>query len=122
MNEQVRVDTRGVSVPERIVDPLDVLLDGHRVWSFNPERDGKLTSEGRTVAWHPALKPYLRGVARVVVRPHVGEQVLFDEEVGFGSVDRSGQRHRRGGLPARGRQGRPDAARLLRHRRRHQRR
>ena len=85
MNEQVRVDTRGVTVPKRIVDPLDVLLDGHRVWSFNPERDGTVTAAGRTVAWHPALKPYLRGVARVVVRPHVGEEVLFDEEIGFGS-------------------------------------
>ena len=85
MNEQVRVDTRGVTVPTSIRDPLDVLLDGHRVWSFNPGRDGTVTPEGRTVAWHPALKPYLRGIARVVVRPHVGEKVLFDDEIGFGS-------------------------------------
>ena len=79
------MDTRGVTVPKRIVDPLDVLLDGHRVWSFNPERDGTATPAGRMVKRHAALRPYLRGVARVVVRPHVGEQVLFDDEIGFGS-------------------------------------
>ncbi len=80
------MDERGVALPPDIVDPLDVLFDGHRVWSFNPGRDGTPTPEGLSVAWHPALRPYLRGVARVVVRPHVAERVLFDDEVRFGST------------------------------------
>ena len=84
MNGSVRVDKRGVKLPEGVVDPLDVLVEGHRVWSFNPTRDGTRQAGTVTVPWHPALRPYLDGVGQVVVRRHVGEEVLFDAEVRFG--------------------------------------
>jgi hypothetical protein len=85
VNEQVRVDDRGVNLPLAVVDPLDVLLEGHRVWSFNPDRDGKATAADRFVPWHPALRRFLDGAAHVVVRTHVGERSLFDGEVSFGT-------------------------------------
>jgi hypothetical protein len=89
VNEQARVDRQGVTLPRDVDDPLDVLLDGHRVWSFNPARDSEDAADGRLVPWHPALRPFLRGVARVVVRPHVGGEALYDDEVRFGgSTDR----------------------------------
>ena len=85
MNEQVRVNDRGVNLPLAVVDPLDVLLEGHRVWSFSPDRDGKATAADRFVPWHPALRRFLDGAAHVVVRTHVGERSLFDGEVSFGT-------------------------------------
>ncbi|RYP83433.1 class I SAM-dependent methyltransferase [Nocardioides guangzhouensis] len=78
-----------MTLPSGIDDPLDVLVEGHRVWSFNPGRDGAPEGDGLRVPWHPALRSYLRGAGHVVVRRHVGEEVLFDAEVAFGkSADR----------------------------------
>ena len=89
MTDKVDVDGRGVLLPAGIDDPLDVLVEGHRVWSFSPGRDGAVKGGNVRVPWHPALRRYLHGVGHVVVRRHVGEEVLFDAEVGFDeSTDR----------------------------------
>ena len=36
----IKVDLEGIVVPATMSGAIDVLLDGQRVWSFNPDRDG----------------------------------------------------------------------------------
>jgi SAM-dependent methyltransferase len=77
------VDGDGVRVPENVSGVLDVLIEGERVWSFDPVRD----RDGRgVVAWPPVLQPYLHGSARIVVRGHADgpdDPPLLDVEHAF---------------------------------------
>lgn len=86
----VRVDDEGVwaSGPDEGV--YDVLFDGRRIWSFWFLRDSKPTDDpdsDRLARWPRTLLPYLNGHARITVREHVGEVVVFDEQVRFGDGD-----------------------------------
>lgn len=76
----VRLRVRGQAV-------LDVLFEGHRVWSFHPARDSKPDGPAYLAAWPRALRPFLNGAAAVSVVEHVSRRVLFDDTVMFGDGD-----------------------------------
>jgi len=82
---RVRVDDDGMHFPSGTPGEgaLDLLIAGHRVWSFVVDAGGTRTSRSRTVPWPAALRVRLRGRAQVVVRRREGA-VLFDGPVGFG--------------------------------------
>ncbi len=84
----IRVDDAGMHFPANTpgAGALDLLVGGHRVWSFALESDGTRTPSGWVVRWPPRLRVRLRGRAPVVVRRHEG-LVLFDQPVGFGGSD-----------------------------------
>ncbi|QWZ08558.1 methyltransferase domain-containing protein [Nocardioides panacis] len=85
MARGIDVDTRGLVVPGSCSGAIDVLLDGQRVWSFNPDRDGRAGSEDtREVAWPKALVQHLEGVADVELVDHVSRDVLHTQTVRFG--------------------------------------
>jgi hypothetical protein len=66
--------------------PLDVLLDGRRVWTFWTRRDTeRVLGPLRRVEWPGPLRRHLNGSARVVVRDTVSEEDFFDTELLFGS-------------------------------------
>lgn len=66
-------------------EPLDVLLDGQRVWSFWTGRDtDTMLSLSRQVEWPRPLKRFLDGRTLLTVRTHVGGTVLFEREMRFG--------------------------------------
>ncbi|WP_460853466.1 methyltransferase domain-containing protein [Nocardioides montaniterrae] len=62
---------------------MDVLLDGQRVWSFNPAREGTPAGRGIKVPWPKALVPYLTGTAEVCLVEHSTGEVLHRQEVAF---------------------------------------
>ncbi|HET8605106.1 MAG TPA: LicD family protein [Marmoricola sp.] len=67
----------------------DVLLNGHAVWSVQPERDADGAAGHRALAWPKALRRHLRGRARVAVRDHLTGEVLAESEHVFaGAADR----------------------------------
>ncbi len=67
-------------------DPaLDVLVGGHRVWSFHPRRDAEEGAHGALVRWPPALAERLDGSAEVQVVPHDGGPPLFEGTIAFGT-------------------------------------
>lgn len=84
----LRVDDTGIVLwgfGDRVVD---VLFDGRRVWSFWLVRDTERDLPGRrTTSWPGQLRRFLDGRTVVTLREHVGERVLFEEEVAFGSSD-----------------------------------
>lgn len=85
----VAVSTAGIEVGRTLTVPVDVLFDGHRVWSTTPARDAVVTPSGSAaVPWPRALRPFLTGPTRVVLREHNSGQVLFDAEVAFGAGER----------------------------------
>lgn len=99
MPGEIDVTMEGLVVPSTLKGAVDVLLDGQRVWSFNPERDGKPhDQDGRTsVSWPKALTRHLDGVADVELVDHVSRAVLHTQSVRLGSsseriavVDREG--------------------------------
>src|ERR1700759_4199030 len=66
-------------------EPLDVLLDGQRVWSFWTGRDtDTMLSLSRQVEWARPLKRFPDGRTLLPVRTHVGGTVLFEREMRFG--------------------------------------
>lgn len=81
----VRVDDVGMHFPSTTpgAGALDLLVGGHRVWSFVLESAGTRTRGGWWVAWPTPLQVRLRGRAPVVVRRGDG-LVLFSEPVAFG--------------------------------------
>ena len=82
------VTRRGITIPTGATpEPVDVLLDDHWVWSFNPDRDGKVRHAGLDVAWPDRLVPFLVGRSQVVLVSHTSRRVLFDREVEFTSAD-----------------------------------
>ena len=85
MARGIDVDTRGLVVPGSCSGAIDVLLDGQRVWSFNPDRDGRAGADDtREVAWPKALVHHLEGVADVELVDHVSRAVLHTQTVRFG--------------------------------------
>lgn len=80
----VVVDASGVTLPGSFDEPIDLVLNGHRAWSFNPAQDGVPRGSGTYVAWPAALRHRLRGVAAVSVVPHRdGALPLLQETVEF---------------------------------------
>lgn len=90
MSGAIDVSTQGVVVPSTVKGAVDVLLDHQRVWSFNPDRDGRRSSgQASKVAWPKALTHYLQGIADVELVNHVSGEVLHTQTVRFGeSADR----------------------------------
>jgi SAM-dependent methyltransferase len=66
---------------------VDVMFDGQRVWSFNPDRDGVPRIDGVGVSWPKALERHLRGVTDVELVAHVDGAVLHHQEVRFDDSD-----------------------------------
>jgi hypothetical protein len=82
----VEVSPAGVEMDSTLAVPVDVLFDDHPVWSFNPARDvvPRPRSPVGLAAWPKALRPFLRGTTRVVVRDHNSGESFFDRTVTFG--------------------------------------
>jgi SAM-dependent methyltransferase len=81
----IDASSSGLLVPSSVSGPVDVVLDGQRVWSFNPARDAR-HSGGRTVTvpWPRALRQHLDGVADLELVDHVSKEVLHSQTVTFG--------------------------------------
>jgi SAM-dependent methyltransferase len=78
------VDDEGIHLPDAPDEPVDLVLGGHRLWSFNPARDGQKSGRGVVVSWPGPIAERLEGTAHVVVVPHASEVPVFDGEVVFG--------------------------------------
>jgi SAM-dependent methyltransferase len=78
------VSVAGIAFASAPDTAVDVLIGGHRAWSFQPRRDGTGTGRARFVAWHDRLRPFLDGRAHVVVREHVSGRILADTYLQFG--------------------------------------
>ncbi len=85
MTRGIDVNTRGLVVPASLTGSIDVLLDGQRVWSFNPDRDGTGSDGHRTVTWPKVLQRHLDGLAEVSLVDHVSRDVLHTQTVRFGT-------------------------------------
>lgn len=75
---RLRLDDRRVWLPAS-VEPgatYDVVINDQHVWSVQPARDATGPVGHQRVEWPKALRRYLRGRADVVLREHVGGQVL----------------------------------------------
>jgi SAM-dependent methyltransferase len=80
----VQVDDDGLHVSSVEGARLNVFLDGRRVWSCVPDRDGQGPRGDRLVPWPRQMVPFLDGVAVVDVEDMVsGTRVSL--EVSFGS-------------------------------------
>jgi hypothetical protein len=81
----IDVSSSGLDVPPTLEGAIDVQLDGQRVWSFNPDRDGRPAAGGRRrVSWPKALQRHLDGVAVVELLDHVSREVVHTQTVQFG--------------------------------------
>jgi SAM-dependent methyltransferase len=82
----IDVGARGLVVPASVSGAVDVLFDGQRVWSFNPDRDGTqlVGGSGVRVPWPKALARHLDGAADVELVDHVSRDVLHRQRVAFG--------------------------------------
>jgi hypothetical protein len=87
----VHLDERGIritgSLGGALDDPLDLRLDGHRVWSFRPSRDGIRLGRSLLVPWPTALAELLDGRADVDVVPHRGGDPVFTGSFLFGASE-----------------------------------
>ncbi|KRA38072.1 MULTISPECIES: class I SAM-dependent methyltransferase [unclassified Nocardioides] len=83
------VDPTGVTLAARGEDRVvDVLFDDRRIWSFWMSRDTvRLPNGQRQAAWPDRMRRFLDGRARITVRDHVSDQVLFDDERAFGASE-----------------------------------
>jgi SAM-dependent methyltransferase len=84
-SSNVSVTDAGISAQSRDEVIVDVLFDDRRIWSFWLHRDGVPADGGLLVAWPRSLRDFLNGTARITLRVHSSEDVLFDEEVTLGS-------------------------------------
>ena len=82
---RMRVSNAGIEATSADEVIVDVLFDDRRIWSFWLHRDGAPTEDGHLVAWPGTLRDFLHGTARITLRVHGSEEVLFDEEVTLGS-------------------------------------
>ncbi len=84
-----RLDHRGILLVALEDRPLDVCVDGRRVWTFWTLRDthrvGPLPGPVRRVEWPKPLARHLDGRARITVRDSASPVVLLDREVTLGS-------------------------------------
>jgi SAM-dependent methyltransferase len=83
----VHVDEAGVRAASDTEVVLDVLFDGRRIWSFHLHRDGTATDGEHHVDWPGSLRRFLDGVTQLSVVEHVAQNVVFDDEVRFGTAD-----------------------------------
>jgi methyltransferase family protein len=83
----IDVSARGLVVPDSLTGAIDVCLDGRRVWSFRPDRDGIPARNHRlTVPWPKALVHHLDGVADVELVDHLSHDLLHTQsDVRFGT-------------------------------------
>ncbi len=88
MTRGTDVSGTGLVVPATLAGgAVDVLLDGQRVWSFSPARDGRARRGHRvSVPWPPALRRHLVGVADLELVDHVSREVLHRQTVRFGAA------------------------------------
>jgi len=87
----VHIDERGIritgSLGGALDEPVDLRLDGHRVWSFRPKRDGFKVGRSLLVPWPDALSRTLDGRARVEVVRHGDGDALLTGTFLFGESD-----------------------------------
>jgi SAM-dependent methyltransferase len=76
------VSSKGVRVPRRLHQVVDVHFGRERVWSFNPDRDRSLLNAG-WVPWPRVLAALLDGYADVSLVLHGTGESVFAERVGF---------------------------------------
>jgi hypothetical protein len=67
--------------------PLDVLFDGHRVWSIDPADQVEARDGTRRVEWPAALALRLDGQAEVALRWHGSDEIAARAICSFGSGD-----------------------------------
>ena len=79
-----QIDGKGIRLSRSYDGPLDVLIAGHRVWSFSTARDAVKSGGGLFVAWPRPLADLLDGRAEVVLAPHNGGDPLFSGPIQFG--------------------------------------
>lgn len=84
MGVRTRVTDAGIHLVDPPEGAVDVRLNGHRLWSFQPARDAREQDGEAVVRWPAAIKERLSGVARVCVGPHDADETWFDEEITFG--------------------------------------
>jgi SAM-dependent methyltransferase len=90
-----RVDDDGLAVVSIGDRPVDVCVDGRRVWTFWTRRDtaptGSPVGRGpwplRHAAWPKPLRRHLNGRARITVRDSASGTVFFDRDVALGDGD-----------------------------------
>lgn len=85
-----QVDDEGVRLVALADLPLDVRIDGRRVWTFWSRRDTREVGLGsfnplRRVAWPKQMVQYLDGTARVEVAESATGSVRFSDTVSLGS-------------------------------------
>jgi hypothetical protein len=78
------IDAKGLHLSRAYDGPLDLLIAGHRVWSFSTSRDATRTGVGLLVRWPGPLADLLEGRAEVSVVPHNGGDPVFEGMVQFG--------------------------------------
>lgn len=84
-----RLDDQGILLLSLEDRPLDVCVDGRRVWTFWTLRDtrrvGPVPGPVRRVEWPRPLARHLDGRARITVRDPASPEVFLDQEVAFGA-------------------------------------
>jgi SAM-dependent methyltransferase len=78
------VSDRGVRVPRRLHEVVDVQFDGERIWSFDPDRDRSALHAG-WIPWPRVLAALLSGYADVRLVLHATGEPRFEGRVDFGS-------------------------------------
>jgi SAM-dependent methyltransferase len=78
------IDGKGIRLSRPYDGPLDVLIGGHRVWSFSTSRDATRSGTGLFVPWPRPLADLLEGRAEVALVPHNGGDPLFSGPIRFG--------------------------------------
>lgn len=86
-----RIDDDGLRLVAFDDRPLDVCIDGSRVWTFWTQRDTEASNGPgvgrwplRQAPWPKTLRRHLNGAGRVTVRDSAGGEVFFDGDVVLG--------------------------------------
>lgn len=83
-----RVDERGVSLYAVGDRPVDVCIDGSRVWTFWVLRDTeRVAGPLRLAEWPRPLRRHLNGRSRMEIRDSASGEVHYDEVVALGDSD-----------------------------------
>jgi SAM-dependent methyltransferase len=77
-----------IRIPGDWTEPIDVLLDDHRVFTIAPDRHVTRSDGGRTVPWPKILRRYLTGATTVSLRGHVSATPLLTQNVTFDAAPR----------------------------------
>lgn len=81
------VDHVGIRIPGECDQALDILFDGHRVFTVSADRLDVQDGRYKKLHWPPPVVPFLRGHAEVVVRDHVTGRTWVQEQVAFDESD-----------------------------------